>query len=340
MYASDVQQWCAGLGHADTRPLEPPELERLHQRARKLSLIGLLSLCAVPVVVLAALVALRWLPELADPKRFTLVYFSVMAVAVPLLILRAKDLFTRVRALRHDLDGGRVAGFEGSLESLDPFDLHEEFGDRDLIRLSRLGILRPGCAGRQRLEVLPTSGILLAANGRPVWDWLRLAVGRAATVPRAIFLSDLPPDAPLEPQPGTEVKRRPLSRAEAQELRGAISDMKRLPWSTLVTYACLGIALVSWARTGRPWLQEHVLLLAVLSASAIVFLLRDRRCWQRASRLDQDRELGWVASIAPRPEHALEVADQDEFTREILVASGAPWTYDGRPAPWRRASIR
>lgn len=255
-------RYCEGLPERRVRPLAPPErgrLLRLRARLRRSVLARLLLAAALPLACarsLAGTLHPGW-----SPQALTLAWGVLTAVALPLLLLWARDALRALQRLGRDLAAGSLVEFGREAASL---------------------------------AVLPCSGRVVERGACPADLRDRAEIGEAAPVPdHAATFAFSSPGLEVEIARNGLVRRR-LTDEERAELRAHAARLRRPPLLVLA-----GLALsIAWGAhlTLDPTDLAAVRALGV--ATAAVYLGLVGRAIGRRVRtgrwLSEDVEQGWV----------------------------------------------
>ncbi|MEZ5990329.1 MAG: hypothetical protein R3F30_14655 [Planctomycetota bacterium] len=325
-----MEHWFLGLRRIERRRFVDDERRVLNERLRDLRR----ELRLVLVVLVVTLVALSVLGVVAEDQQdlgfLVELCLVLVMLTLPLGLLRLRDSLREIRSLRLDLERGYVERFGGLL---DPGRFLTGLAKRAHERLrSEEGF---DADGEHSVEVLPTSGRVLSADGRPLSAETVASVGRAAAPPADPFVQPLPDGFRVVlKDPSLRVARRRLEEEEVHELEHWVHRYKQPGW-TGIGAALLLCLLVVLARDGAlDWSRFE---LPILAAIAIFGMVEYGRRWLDGSRLAEDHAQGWVLTIH-------DPAGEDEgmarlpLSRprlEVLPMSRGVWTEGGRPAPWR-----
>lgn len=177
-------------------------------------------------------------------------------------------------------------------------------------------------AGERSVSVLLRSGFVLEWDGAPASAERRLDVGHAAQVPASAptYAVDL---GTAVSAPGLAVVRRPLSPAERDEILAHAARLGRVP---LVLGVFTGAFVLLAARVLEAERSGTAVGLVVVWAALLAFAWSRFVRARRLSRgLREDGSNGW----------ALRATAGSAAGNEVLAISGATWTVQGTPAPWR-----
>ncbi len=239
--------------------------------------------------------------------------FVVHAGATRWIVIR------RRRAIAADLEAGIVDRYAGATTAQPPTALRRLLPD-----------VTPQT--ETRIEVLPTSGLVVRVDGRRGVQWRPAHLARIApTQPHALRVG-LPRDlAATAGDPRLKLERRSLSPLERQELIDHARRLRRR-WGpvAVVTLAVLGV--VGWHAVQAQTLADAFDVVSLLwYALAIVAWTSYVRRLRAAHKLTCDERLRWVVTVGG--------ADASEATTpprlEVLPVSQLAWTEHARPAGWR-----
>lgn len=184
-----------------------------------------------------------------------------------------------------------------------------------------------------RIDLLPTSGLVLRVDGRYV-PRLELAhvVDVAPAQPHA-FRVELPEGvAPAQETPRVCLKRRSLTPAEREELDKHIHHLRRPRWPALAVTLALAGLLASRMGDGIDWTELlDPTAIAWYVLAAITYAGYARRMLA-ARKLEYDRDLRWVVTV----DDPSRTADNPSPPKlEVLPISQLAWTENANPAGWR-----
>ncbi len=232
---------------------------------------------------------------------------------------RARVL-VRLRALRRDLHDGTVECFAGRTPTY-PAD--------ETLRRFRRARKRDRGDEVQRVELLPSSGVVLRVNGRALG---RLEVAHLAEVapsqPHALRV-ELPSGLVGTPHPGVRLRRRSLTPAEREELARHIHSLRRRYGGVaIVTVAAIGVLATRITSTGADWRALlDPMAIGWYGLAAFTWAAYVRRILA-ARKLEHDRALRWVVTVDPtEPRRGPRL--------EVLPISQLAWTENASPATWR-----
>lgn len=185
------------------------------------------------------------------------------------------------------------------------------------------GVALRFAGGGRSVAVLPHAGFPLEWDGAPAAG-PRLQIGAAAAVP-----SEAPTYAvdagTAGAAPGLDVVRRALSSAERDEIGDHARRLRRVP-VVLVLFTGAFAALAARSFDGAAPAEPGAGSLAVLWAASLTYAWwRFVRARVLAKKLHDDVANGW----------ALRATAGGPAGNEVLAVSGATWTVQGAPAPWR-----
>jgi hypothetical protein len=186
------------------------------------------------------------------------------------------------------------------------------------------GVALRFAGGGRSVAVLPRAGFPLEWDGAPAAAGPRLAIGEAAAVPRevATYAVDI---GTARAAPGFDVVRRALSSAERDEIAGHARRLGRLPAVLVVFTASFLVLSARELRGVHPAEPGSGVLVAVWASFLAYAWWRFFRALALARKLRDDVSNGW----------ALRATAGGPAGNEVLPVSGAAWTVQGAPAPWR-----
>lgn len=177
--------------------------------------------------------------------------------------------------------------------------------------------------GGRSVAILPHSRFALEWDGAPAAEDRALPVGEAAALPAgaATYAVDV---ATARAAPGLDLVRRPLSPAEREEILAHAARLGRVPLVLGVFSAAFALLSARLLGPGDAALAD-----AALVAVWVAFLAqawwRFLRARAMSRKLREDASNGW----------ALRATAGEPAGNEVLAVSGATWTVQGSPAPWR-----
>ena len=239
--------------------------------------------------------------------------FVVHAGAMRWIVVR------RRHAIAADLEAGIVERYAGTTAAQPPTALRRLLPD-----------VTPQTEAR--IDVLPSSGLVVRVDGRRSVQWRPAHLARIApTQPHAMRVG-LPRDlAATAADPRLKLERRSLSPQERQELIDHARRLRRR-WGpvAVVTFAVLGV--VGWHAVQAQTLADAFDVVSLLwYALAIVAWTSYVRRLRAAHKLTCDERLRWVVTVGG--------ADASDATTpprlEVLPVSQLAWTEHARPAGWR-----
>jgi len=322
---SQTTRWCMGLKSVGLRDLLDEELQFLRGRA-KLALLDLWQ----PAIVAAASPAVLYLsfliigdgPETAEPHvivGFVLVFLGLLILPA-ISFLQFKDMVSDWRALRSDLEGRRVECFS-SVTLRTP-----RFEDKTA----------SDSPSPKSLEVLPKSRLVLLFNGahpsHPMTVNIYEAVGPPESPAQYALPSELALKVPGELQQRATVERRRLTNAELDELGHHVKRLRRPPGSLVVLSIWFAMGLTAAVFSYQDgdfatWEGQYLLVFLGVGAAALWQVSRYIRTLLACGKIAKDRASGWVVVLEPK--------NADRARQEVLPGSGAVWSVDGKPSPWR-----
>jgi hypothetical protein len=192
-----------------------------------------------------------------------------------------------------------------------------------LARDARGGVALRFASGARSVAVLPHSRFALEWDGAPAAPGRPLVVGEAAEVPASA------PTYAVEVStagaaPGLGVVRRPLSPAEREEIAMHARRLGRIP-AVLAGFTAAFLLLSAHVLGDATQARASVPLVAVWGALLAWAWWRFLRARMLSRKLQEDEANGW----------ALRATAGDPAGNEVLAVSGATWTVQGAPAPWR-----
>jgi hypothetical protein len=284
---------------------------------------------ALGTSALLAIAGVQSVLAVAPPA--AVIWFSVFALVVlgngSLCVCGWQRLrvLARRRRLLHDLAAGWVEQFEGNVATMTDETLRD------------LGGRAPG--GLARIELLPSSGLVLRLDGRPLRRLTAAYVAEVAPGQPHAFRARLP--AGLVPHEhgarlAVDLRRRSLTPAERAEITAHIRRL-RTGISPVVTITLVVLVVTGvHSSSGLGWaaLTEGVSFawyaLAVIAWAGYV------RRILAARRLEHDRKLRWVVTVHDTRREAPDVAPPK---LEVLPISQLAWTENAAPAVWRVSRI-
>jgi len=328
---ASAQTFCASLPFVGTRAIRGRELRILRRRARRLRIRGLLFLAASPVAFASGLT----FAVLGCDAQASVLYAPLMALSMVLVfggtglsLLLAHDSFALSRQYREVMRVGHVRRFSGTIRCNDPTDLSVQ-------RLVRARLATPDCEEHYDIELLPLADMLYSVNGTRLRKRIRVYPTAVVVTPRDTIELAVPPDWHAPNLPFVP-KRRRQSHEETEQILRYVRRIRRLIWLPPLVFVYI------WALVTGDVLYEYVglsrgtcITIFVAGAVGLVgFFLS--RAWRHGSRMRADAEFGWIIIVPPHKYTDKTGAEHvQEETVEILPASGALWTIDGRPAGWR-----
>lgn len=335
--------WCAGLPLAAQRPLDSEERTAIQiplRRARwQAGLCGLLT----PVLFLAFLVAMAFLPDTTNGSKLSPFSTACLLAGIILVALCARGWIEGrriARGLRGDLKNNLMLRFEGVLV----FDPANET-QQTLCRAQTAGghpLLSCDLDTPQFLEILSFSGRVWNANGFMVFarflvaDWTAVAETPPIAHTAAQWLQPVPA-AP--PNWQLETGGRELSPSERQELRRTArkqwfpSGVPALLLS-LWSGSLLALSLHEGRLPPEGGFFGFLLVMTILADGLLLCNLATAR------QLRHDERIGRVIIVRQRADNLplplpRTAADEEFVVLEVLPVSGRIWTQDGKPIPWR-----
>jgi hypothetical protein len=210
-----------------------------------------------------------------------------------------------------------------------------------LARLPRvLGDLRRGdvdvyANASARLEVLPSSKLVLGRNGAPS---RRVELTRTAEIaspqPHA-YRTDLPRGiVRASVDSAMRLQRRSLTSDERAELGAHIQRLRRAAWPTVASLVAVALVLSLRMLDDPDWHNLVDVVAFGWYALGVVACVGYARRHAAARKLEIDRDLRWVVTVDDVDAQAgpLEVG---VARLEVLPVSHLAWTEDAAPAPWR-----
>lgn len=182
-----------------------------------------------------------------------------------------------------------------------------------------------------RIEVLPTSGLVVRVDGRrSVWRPAHVA-RIAPTLPHALRVG-LPRDlAATAADPRLKLERRSLSPQERRELIDHAQRLRRR-WGPVAVVSLAVAGVIAWHVTRAQTLADAFDVVSLLwYALAIVAWTSYVRRLRAAHKLTCDERLRWVVTVGG----ADASADTTPPRLEVLPVSQLAWTEHARPAGWR-----
>jgi hypothetical protein len=241
-----------------------------------------------------------------------------VSVAVAALTREARGAVVQVLAASALLAAGLVAPIAALVAGLRAAAAWRALG-RDLAR----GVALRFAAGGRSVTVLPRAGFPLEWDGEPAAG-PRLAIGEAAAVPAQAPTYAVDAGTAVA-APGLDVVRRALSSAERDEISGHAQRLARVP-AVLVVFTATFVALTARTVGGPPPADPGAGALVALWAAFLAYAWwRFVRARVLARKLHGDVANGW----------ALRATAGGAAGNEVLAVSGATWTVQGAPAPWR-----
>jgi len=245
-------------------------------------------------------------------------------VALPVGLLRARDLARRGRVVKRAAVAGSVRCFAGICTD-------DDWTDLTLQVMKRTGLAQIGRLNR--LELFPGSAVIYKLNDSEPKAWLAVGLTTAAAVPVSPARFEMPSDWERESEK-VEITRRRLTDEERGELNGYSARLRKSRWMYVVpAFFVWRLASVFTFRLASADVRTGVGI--VLGVAAFAFLFQ--RATRQAGRWDLDAECGWLAAIDPAENQQLDASHPDTPPpMEILPLSGAAWTIRSKPAGWRR----
>lgn len=329
-----MAKFCVGLPQVRVRDLTLSELDAVRQAMRESLLPSRIIWAAMPIVMVAWLMAIAGLPgEDVSPSKF-------MAMILGLAVLgygtaKAREAGRRGKRLRQDLLKGTVLVFEG----VPTF----EVGDLSQARLVKRGLFGAApedLADPHTVEVLESANRIFLVDGAKVDYWLTANVIEMGT--RTEADANYPRQfAPIEMRMRDGVRRRALSEGEKAELNRmwgrTVLAIATLMGMTLYL-SVIGAAYVLFPKPYPPPPAFFLLsvFVGVMDALLISILPATLKC-----RADARNGVVLILEVP-----AGEPFDQGESSLghavgvEALPLSGRVWTVEGHPAQWRRQVAR
>jgi hypothetical protein len=319
--------WCAALPCIEEPAMLPEERRRVLGLRRRALWVSA-GWAAGALLALAVLgvsgVAARHAPLLSLLGLASL-------LAAPLSLVAALRGLFRASAYAADLAEGRVLRFGGVLSDFDSLAL-----DPDLALLFRRGLLTADSSMQEELVVLPKSGQLLYANKGWAPPSLVLSVRRVADPPRDPVRLSLPRDfEPQRYDATVNLARRRLTSQETSELSDYMRSLRRPGRGFWLVLAFVAVALGAWHSEGFRLPPTSVGVPLALLASCVAAWSTVRR-FRLAARLDNDIELGWVLTVDRAAQTDAPRAELPVLGVETLLHAQLDWTVNRRPAAWRR----
>lgn len=231
-------------------------------------------------------------------------------------------ILLRLRRVRADIEAGRIAAFEGRLRipSL----------DRALARLLRRPALPATTGNRHRVEILPTSGLIVRVDGHLLEEFSITHLASVAPPQPHAFRTALPDGlAPAGTGP-VSLHRRSLTHDERQELDLHIDRLRRRHWQLHAVLVGVAGSMV-WQLSVNSWSglwSGPCLAWYGLCVFTVVSYVRRLRA---AERLECDRDLRWVVTVDDDDRRS----DPRPPKLEVLPISQLAWTENASPANWR-----
>lgn len=295
-------RFAEGLPSRGLRPLTPGERARLEDARARAGQKAAFGVL-LPVLWLGVGALLAGASKGPGPLQdaAAFVVATGLFVGVGAGVLVFRDGFRSRRAFARDLASGLAEEFAGA-------------GDGPV----------------RHLVVLPGSSRLLERDGLPVRPARPVLVGDVAPAPASGGDWAMPSSALPEELRRFAWTKRPFTPEERRELEARVKALRRGPW---VLAAFTGYAAFLLPQTlGEAELEPAFAALRVVFWVAVLGF--GWRAFFRRRRLATSLGLDLQAGLVAR-------ATRDEAAGlEVLPASGAHWSKDGRPAAWRVAASR
>jgi hypothetical protein len=180
------------------------------------------------------------------------------------------------------------------------------------------------------VEVLPRSGAVLSVNGKSTHTWSEMQ--RGTTAPKsaharaaANFVRD------VAGRGETALAERMMTPEELAELATHAPMLSRI--DLLLATSCSALAVVSWWHAVKT--ESPTLVLPVVSSAAAMWLIfRAYSRWKSHRRFAPDMVFGRIV-IVQQLQDGIVAGPSIEY----LPMSGAVWSCNHQPAPWRRLAL-
>jgi len=326
-------QWCAGLPLVEQLPLTEQERTVLRKERLRLSVIGVVGACLIPVTLIAFIICMIMSMDTGSgPTAVKHLALIVSLVVIGLLAAVANDSLVRSKGLRNDLRTGVKMCFAGCLTQTDPYNRTQQ-------KLLEQRLLHQDPAREQSLIVLPGSGRVWLVNEQPLRKWITTSQAVTADAPEVAGIAAQWLE-PVELADGTVVPlgHRELSDDEKTEIR---RFSRQLFWKSFWPALLLSIwcfPLLYLCILDRRWPDESLyfsFLILITICADFFFIVNCRFIW----RMRRDVAYGQVIITRAQATDNLDKDVNDlpsaEQTTEWLPLSNQKWTIDGLPAPWR-----
>lgn len=244
----------------------------------------------------------------------------VFLLSIPLSLLFAREAFRRARLAREAMLGGRIVRCRGQVEEL--------ILDRSTWKkLDAAGMLD---GDEIEFDVLENAELLWRVGPVEIEPWLEVRRGVTTETPEYAWIASRWTQPTDLGQETVHYNQRRLSEDEITEL---VDCIPRIGLTRLAFVTALN-TLAAWRLwdvvvNGAPALEP-----ALVTGLAVWADVEVARLWAQRHRFSVDVDEGWVALVRMPGENEDE-SDPISFA-EFLPESGAEWTVDGNPAPWRR----
>lgn len=331
-----VRKWFAGLPAVGTVDLTEHDTTRLRRIAIRRRTLGWFLIFAFPSLVAVAVFLLlfnRWFVGRMHETVTSSTLVGIMALAVmtaslvfllslPLALFFAREAFHRARLARMAILRGTITRCRGLVDEL--------ILDRGAWkRLDAAGLLE---GDQIEIDVIEDARLLWRVGAVEVDPWLELRSGTTTETPEYAWIASRwtrPTESDAET---VHYNQRRLSESEKRELE----DCKPRFGTTRIAFVAALNALAIW-RIFELFSNGSTPLEPVLvSGLALWADIEVVRVWIRRHRMSVDLDEGWVALVRLAEHENPEKKGETISFAEFLPESGAEWTVDGAPAPWRR----
>lgn len=235
-------------------------------------------------------------------------------------LTRRIALWRRRAAIELDLERGIVERYGGAP------------GPRAPSALRRLGAIDLGEPEPVRLDVLPSTGLVVRINGRRCDRWLTSHVATIAPARPHALRVGLPPElAPAPADPRLQIERRSLSPEERQELTEHAHRLRRHR-GPVAAITVVVAAISAWQLyASSSWREAFDVVTAAWYGLLVLAWVGYVRRLRAAHKLSCDEKLRWVVTVRDAGDRA----GASPPKLEVLPVSQLAWTEHARPAGWR-----